>query len=106
MEEIIFKIGDIRVYVTHGHLYDVKQSPMKLIYRAKELGANIVCFGHTHVLGAEYIDDIFFVNPGSLKKPRRIEEKSFVTITITKTHFTLDCYDENNNLIEQMFIER
>ena len=106
LEEIIFKVGDERVYVTHGHLYDVKQSPMKLVYRAKELGANIVCFGHSHVLGAEYIDDIFFVNPGSLKKPRRIKEKSFVTITITKTHFTLDCYDENNNLIEQMFIER
>lgn len=106
LEEIIFQVGDERVYVTHGHLYDVKQSPMKLVYRAKELGANIVCFGHTHVLGAEYIDDIFFVNPGSLKKPRRIKEKSFVTITITNTHYTLDCFDENNNLIEQMFIER
>ena len=94
------------MYVTHGHLYDVKQSPMKLVYRAKELGATIVCFGHSHVLGAEFIDDIFFVNPGSLKKPRRIKEKSFVTITITKTHFTLDCYDENNDRFEQMFIER
>ncbi|AWE08244.1 YfcE family phosphodiesterase [Lysinibacillus sp. 2017] len=106
LEEIVFQVGEERVYVTHGHLYEVKTSPMKLVYRAKELGATIVCFGHSHILGAEYIDDIFFVNPGSLLKPRRIKEKSFVTITISKTHFILDCYDENNDLIEQMFIER
>lgn len=106
LEEILFQVNGERVYVTHGHLYDVKNSPMKLVYRAKELGANIVCFGHSHVLGAEYIDDIFFINPGSLLKPRRIKEKSFVTLTISATHFTLDCYDDNNNLIEQMFIER
>ena len=106
LEEILFQMNGERVFVTHGHLYDVKNSPMKLVYRAKEVGANIVCFGHSHILGAEYIDGIFFVNPGSLLKPRRIPEKSFVTITITNTHFTLDCYDDNNNLIEQMFIER
>lgn len=106
LEEILFQAGGERVYVTHGHLYDVKNSPMKLVYRAKEVGANIVCFGHSHVLGAEYIDDIFFVNPGSLLKPRGIKDKTFVTITISSTHFTLHCYDENNDLIEQMFIER
>lgn len=106
LEEMLFQVNGDRVYVTHGHLYDVKNSPMKLIYRAKEVGAQIVCFGHSHVLGAEYIDDILFINPGSLLKPRRIEEKSFVTLTITSTHFTLQCYDDNNNLIDELFYER
>lgn len=106
LEEILFQVNGERVYVTHGHLYDVKSSPMKLVYRAKELGANIVCFGHSHILGAEYIDGIFFINPGSLKKPRQMKEKSFVTLTISPTHYALDCYDDQNNLIEQMFIER
>lgn len=106
LEEILFQVNGECVYVTHGHLYDVKSSPMKLVYRAKELGATIVCFGHSHILGAEYIDGIFFINPGSLKKPRQIQEKSFVTLTISTTHFTLDCYDDNNNLMEQLFIER
>lgn len=41
-----------------------------------------------------------------LLKPRRIEEKSFVTLTITSTHFTLQCYDDNNNLIDELFYER
>lgn len=106
LEEMLFQVNGDRVYVTHGHLYDVKNSPMKLIYRAKEVGAQIVCFGHSHVLGAEYIDDILFINPGSLLKPRRIKEKSFVLLTITSTHFTLQCYDDNNNLIDELFYER
>lgn len=105
-EEILFQVNGDHVYVTHGHLYGVKASPMKLVYRAKELGASIVCFGHSHILGAEYIDDIFFINPGSLLKPRQIKEKTFVTLTVSPTHFTLDCYDDNNNLIEQICIER
>lgn len=105
LEEMLFQVNGDRVYVTHGHLYDVKNSPMKLIYRAKEVGAQIVCFGHSHILGAEYIDDILFINPGSLLKPRRIKEKSFVTLTTTPTHFTLQCYD-NNNLIDELFYER
>ena len=106
LEEILFQVNGDRVYVTHGHLYDVKNSPMKLVYRAQEVGAQIVCFGHSHVLAAEYIEDTLFINPGSLLKPRGIKEKSFVTLTITPTHFTLDCYDDNNNLIDQMFFER
>ena len=106
LEEILFQVNGDRVYVTHGHLYDVKNSPMKLVYRAQEVGAQIVCFGHSHVLAAEYIEDTLFINPGSLLKPRGMKEKSFVTLTITPTHFTLDCYDDNNNLIDQMFFER
>lgn len=106
LEELLFQVADERIYVTHGHLFDVKNSPMKLIYRAKEVGATIVCFGHSHVLGAEMIDGILFVNPGSLLKPRRIKEKTFMTITTTETHYIVDCYEDTNNLLDQMVFER
>src|SRR5689334_21165614 len=44
-----------KIYVTHGHKYSVKTSLMRLHYRAREVDANIVCFGHSHILGAEMI---------------------------------------------------
>lgn len=106
LNELVFQVADERIYVTHGHLFDVKNSPMKLVYRAKEVGATIVCFGHSHVLGAEMIDGILFVNPGSLLKPRRMKEKTFMTITTTETHYIVDCHEDNNALLEQMVFER
>lgn len=106
LDEILFRVGDERIYVTHGHLYDVKNSVLRLTYRAQEIGANIVCFGHSHILGAELIDGTLFVNPGSLKKPRRIEDKSFVIIDIKEYAYILYCYNENNELIEKIHYER
>jgi putative phosphoesterase len=41
-----------------------------LLYHAKEAQADIVCFGHTHRPYVEEIDNILFINPGSLCYPR------------------------------------
>lgn len=106
LEEMIFSVNGERIYVTHGHLYDVKSSVLKLTYRAQELGANIVCFGHSHILGAELMNDTLFINPGSLQKPRRIADKSFVVIDVKKYAYILYCYNENNELIEKIHYER
>ena len=61
--------------VTHGHLFNVKSGLMKLRYKALEQNANIVCFGHSHILGIEKVDDILFINPGSIRFPREGEKK-------------------------------
>lgn len=106
LDEILFRVNDERIYVTHGHLYDVKSSVLKLTYRAQELGANIVCFGHSHILGAELINDTLFINPGSLQKPRRIADKSFVVIDVKEYAYILYCYNEKNELIEKIHYER
>jgi len=69
-------------YITHGHLYNVKMTLINLRYRAEEVGANIVCFGHSHIAGAELIDDILFVNPGSIRLPRLRKEKTYAVLEI------------------------
>jgi putative phosphoesterase len=58
-------IGGKKVFMTHGHRYDVKYDLSRLRYRALELEADIVLFGHTHVSKIAYEDGIWFVNPGS-----------------------------------------
>lgn len=101
LDEIVFTVGETRFYVTHGHLFNVKSSILPLSYRAQEVGADIVCFGHSHLLGAELVGNTLFVNPGSLTAPRGRKEKSFVLLALVEEGYIVECYDENNNLLER-----
>lgn len=69
-EEVVLDIEGHKIFATHGHNYRVKTSLNNLHYRAKELGADIALFGHTHIPYQEYEDGILFLNPGSLSSPR------------------------------------
>ncbi len=68
-EELIDVAGH-RIFVTHGDIYNVKATYSGLIARAKEFGADIVLYGHTHVPDITYQDKIWLINPGSLTRPR------------------------------------
>lgn len=70
LEEYL-QIGGKKVYLLHGHQYRVKEGLHSLYYRAHELEADVVIFGHTHIPFYEKIDDILFLNPGSPSKPRQ-----------------------------------
>ena len=63
--EILFTADGKRVYVTHGHLYDVKHGLYRLLDVARKHRADIVLFGHTHSTYCRYRDGIWFVNPGA-----------------------------------------
>ncbi len=57
-----------RIFYTHGHLHSVKSGLTRLIEKAKSVNADLVLYGHTHVSKTEYVDGIYFVNPGSLSR--------------------------------------
>jgi uncharacterized protein len=101
-EEVIQTVGDINVFVTHGHHYHVKSSLMSLSYRAQELKAQIACFGHSHILGAEMIDGVLFLNPGSIRLPRMREEKTYCIVEITDVKILLNVYDINFGLLPEL----
>src|SRR5690606_34766909 len=75
-DEIITDYAGLRFLVAHGHRYSVKRTLLRLLYRAQEVEADIVCFGHSHILGAEMVDNILFINPGSLRLPRARRERT------------------------------
>ena len=58
--------GGKRFYFTHGHLHDVKYTLYRLDMAAREAGADIALFGHTHNPYEEYADGMYLFNPGSL----------------------------------------
>lgn len=74
-------VDHLNIFITHGHLYRVKTNLLPLTYRAAEVNANIVCFGHSHIAGAEKIDECIYINPGSIRSPRRLKEKSYVLLS-------------------------
>ncbi len=98
-DEAVFDVDDVTFFVTHGHLFNVKTSILSLAYRAKEVAAQIACFGHSHILGAEMIDDVLFINPGSLLKPRGRKEKSFAIVEISDKYFQVNFLTDDNDCI-------
>ena len=82
-DEEVFKLGGKKIFLTHGHKYSVSYSIDNIYYRAKELGADYVFFGHTHVPIIKEIDNIVFINPGSTRLPRtRDRQASFAIVEI------------------------
>lgn len=59
-----------RFLACHGHRYGVKQNPLSLLYRAKELGAQAAFYGHTHIAAQDREDGVLLFNPGALRDGR------------------------------------
>lgn len=66
----IITIGGKTIFLTHGHKYQVKSNGQSLLYKALELKADIVVYGHTHVPANFTDENIVFFNPGSATLPR------------------------------------
>lgn len=81
--ERLEEIAGKKIFMTHGHKYDVKNSLLKLKYRAKEVGADIVLFGHTHISTEIYEEGICFINPGSAALPKD-SSQSIAILEITE----------------------
>ena len=68
--ERVISLDGIKIFITHGHLYNAKFTCSRLLLRARELECQAVFFGHTH----EPVDEILEVcdkrihlfNPGSI----------------------------------------
>jgi len=67
----IVMLGKAKLFITHGHLYNVKYGLDRLVYAAMELEANAVLFGHTHSALNREMGGIKLINPGSAGKGAR-----------------------------------
>jgi uncharacterized protein len=101
-EEVMEELDGKKIWVTHGHRHQVKSTLLPLSYRAAELGAAIVCFGHSHILGAELIGDVLFINPGSIRLPRLRKEKTYCILDLNNDKIQLNVYDINLGLLPEL----
>ncbi|WP_047985013.1 metallophosphoesterase [Ornithinibacillus californiensis] len=96
-------IDGLTFFVVHGHLHNVKMNLMNLSYRAEEEKADIVCFGHSHVAGAEKVGDRLFLNPGSIRLPRMRAEKTYAVLEWETTDkITVNLRTTQGDLVEEL----
>jgi len=85
-KKLIF-IDNIKIFMTHGHEYHVKEGLSRLLKRAVELEADLVLFGHTH--GAAIVEEhgITLMNPGQMQFHKERQRASYGIVTITDGNF-------------------
>ena len=71
--ERIAQISGKTIFACHGHKYHVKSGLMSLEFKADEVGADIVLYGHTHIPYINVTDKRIIMNPGSVNSYGIIE---------------------------------
>lgn len=59
-----------RIFFTHGAYLGVKQGTDTAIAEAQKHGADILLFGHSHIVVVEKEGELYIMNPGSCSRPR------------------------------------
>ncbi len=85
-KEVVVEIEKVKIFATHGDLYGAKYGLQKIVERAKELGANLVLYGHTHRSEIVDVDGIKIINPGTLTYLSA--EKSFCYLVLNGEKIT------------------
>lgn len=84
--ERIIEVGDIRIYMTHSHLFSSSKRMRQLVDRAKQHDCTMALFGHTHRFFYEEIEGVTCVNPGSLRYNRDGSAPSYAVIEMDEDH--------------------
>jgi putative phosphoesterase len=80
--EKIIEIEGKKLFLTHGHKYNVKRNYQTLINKGKELKVDAIFFGHTHIAEEIYCDNMMVLNPGSVGAPMVGYKKTFSVIEL------------------------
>ena len=84
--EVLTEYGGVRILMMHGHTRHVKAGAMSAVYAAREMGAQILLYGHTHQPLVDFDGTLWVMNPGSVG---RGSPCTYGIITITKDK--VDC---------------
>lgn len=100
---IVEKTGLDIIFMTHGHLANVRSGLTSLALQAEKAKANIVLFGHTHEIGCEVRANVLYLNPGSISLPRGpIQLKSYVIIESTTNQYIVQYYGRDHQPFKEL----
>lgn len=66
-EELETFMGGKRIWMLHGHTYQVKLGIGTLLYEARARGVDVVLFGHTHEPLCFLEGNLWVMNPGTVR---------------------------------------
>lgn len=100
---IVEECGTDTIFMTHGHLANVRMGLTTLALQAEKVNANIVLFGHTHEIGCEVRANVLYLNPGSIRLPRGpIQLKSYAIIESTVDQFVIQYYGRDHQPFKEL----
>ena len=79
-DELLFDVSGTSFFVVHGHKHNIKMTLDPITYRASELGAKIICHGHSHLAGVTQVGNQLVINPGSIRFPRGRREETYAIL--------------------------
>lgn len=82
---VMSQFGEVRIIMTHGYI----ESKDEVIQKAKNMGADILVLGHTHVKELYCDENLIVLNPGSTSIPKD-GTHSVAMINIIQTEDELD----------------
>lgn len=68
----IVPLGPVKAFICHGHQYDVDLGTDRLLYAAREQGAKLAMYGHTHRAVNRDVGGMCLLNPGTAGKGREL----------------------------------
>ncbi|MCL2424782.1 MAG: metallophosphoesterase [Oscillospiraceae bacterium] len=89
-DELFISLGELKLFLTHGHGYYVKEDLSRLTLRASELEANLVLFGHTHKACIVEKNGITFMNPGQMEHHFSRRKASYGVVTLSNSDFNCE----------------
>ncbi len=81
-----------KLFMTHGHLYNMNTINQIM----KENDCDICVTGHTHVPSNQVINGKYYLNPGSIVRPRFMSSKQYILLYI---------YEDGSMKIKNKLIE-
>ncbi len=89
----IIPVMNHKIFATHGHRYAVKNGLEIIKKTARDLGCDIILYGHTHVRYNQFEDGLYILNPGSAGNPHDFSNPSFATVNVTSTGVLMNIAD-------------
>ncbi|MBO0448495.1 metallophosphoesterase [Enterococcus sp. MJM12] len=91
------------IYMTHGHLSNVRFGLTQISLEAKAENADICLFGHTHQIGCEAVKGCLYLNPGSISQPRGpIQIQSYAIIESSADSWEVQYYDRAHAAVSDL----
>ena len=79
-ETAVMEFGDHCFFLCHGHRHSLYGGFHSLAAAARNAGANVALYGHSHVPHVKTVEGVLLVNPGSVGRPRSRVGATFAVI--------------------------
>lgn len=96
---------NVRLFLTHGHLFGVNGSRERLADQAQQQRAQFALYGHTHVARYENINGVHVINPGSISQSRSNIEETYAEIQYDGHKGIINFRNRHHQTIESIEIE-